>query len=60
MKVWITQDYRNLARLVIAGVIPGKEAQGILNVAHPASRESRMGFYEELLKAEQEAKKGSL
>ena len=59
MRIWITQDYRNLARMVIAGVIPKKEARRILDVAHPMSSESKMGYYEEVLKAGQEAKKGS-
>ena len=55
MKVWMIQDYRNLAKMMLAGVIPGKEAQKILNTTHPASHESKMGYYEELMK-----KKGSL
>ena len=60
MKVWMIQDYRNLAKMMLAGIIAKREAQKMLDVAHPASSGSRMGFYEELLKAGQEAKKGSL
>ena len=59
MKIWIARDYRDLAKLMLAGVIPKKEARRILDVAHPMSSESKMGYYEEVLKAGQEAKKGS-
>jgi len=56
MKVWMIQDYRNLAKMMLAGIVTKKEAQKMLGIAHPVSSGSRMGFYEELLKAEQGAK----
>ena len=59
MKIWVTRDYRNLAKMMLAGVIPKKEAQKILDVAHPMSRESKIGYYEEILK-EQGLNKGSI
>ena len=60
MKVWIKRDYRDLARMMLAGVIPEKEAQNLLDVSHPMSCNSKTGYYEEVLKAKQEARKGSL
>ena len=60
MKVWIKKDYRDLAKMMLAGVIAKREAQKMLDVAHPASSGSKMGYYEEIMKAEQGAEKGSL
>ena len=56
MKVWMIQDYRDLARMMLAGVIPEKEAQNLLDAAHPMSCNSKTGYFEEVMKAKQETK----
>ena len=60
MKVWITRDYRDLARMMLAGVIPGKEAQNLLDVSHPMSCNSKTGYFEEVMEAKQETKQEGL
>ena len=50
------QDYRNLAKMMFAGVIPEKEAQNLLDVSHPMSCNSKTGYFEEVMEAKQETK----
>jgi len=51
MKIWVTKDYRDLAKMVIAGIIGEDEAQEQMNHSHPHSLECKMGYYEEIARA---------